>query len=72
MGKSAVPILETLAISCIYPPREKAQVSSKFTFINYKWALKALVKDHLPESDANWWGMASQSQKGVARVLVTS
>lgn len=56
MEKSAVPILETLSISCVYPPREKAQVSSKFIFVNYKWILKALIKDHLPESDTNWWG----------------
>lgn len=53
MGKSAVPIFETLTFFCIHPPREKTQVSSNFTFINYKRIFKALVKDHLPESDTN-------------------
>lgn len=72
MEKSVIPILETLSISCVYQPREKTQVSSKFTFINYKWISKALIKDYLPESDTNCWGIASQSQNGVARVLITS
>lgn len=56
MEKSAVPILEILNISCVYPPRERTQMNSKFTFINYKWIFKALIKDYLQETDTNWWG----------------
>lgn len=56
MEKSAVPILEILSISYVYPPRQKTEASSKFTFMNYKWIFKALIKDHLPESDAKWLG----------------